>query len=152
MESDVVSEEVNDITTEHGEKMNIDEVTANGRGCIPVTDENAVAISSNKFCVAYSKRGTAKCKICKKIIRKGELRMGMYAPYKGKEIINYYHVPCSFGKMLKARVESNSITNIIEIDGFESLLTADQLTIENFLQDNKDKRTTPLLQTYRKKN
>ena len=45
--------------------------------------------TSNKFCVDYSKRGTAKCKVCRKCIPKEELRIGMYACYKNKVIINY---------------------------------------------------------------
>ena len=63
----------------------------------------------NKFCVDYSKRGTAKCKVCKKCIPKVELRMGMFTVFKGKTITIFHHVACFFKRMRKARIESNEL-------------------------------------------
>ena len=75
----------------------------------------------------------------------------MYVPFKGKVIINYYHVSCSFGKMQKARVESNVIQNSKEIDGFECISKVDQSIISKCIKVNKDLRTTPFTQGYKKK-
>ena len=43
--------------------------------------------TGNKFSVDYSKRGTAKCKVCRKSIGKGEIRIGKSAPYKACHIL-----------------------------------------------------------------
>ena len=74
-------------------------------------EENSI-YTFNNFCVDYSKRGTAKCKICKKHILKDELRMGSYTSFKGISMIYYSHVPCFFKRMKRARVESNVISNV----------------------------------------
>ena len=41
---------------------------------------------SNKFCIDYSKGGTANCKICKK----DGLRIGKHVPFKIVHILQYY--------------------------------------------------------------
>ena len=58
-----------------------------GDAVLPVTID-----TPNKFCVDYSRRGIAKCKICKKRIQKDELRMGMYTAFKGITITIFHHV------------------------------------------------------------
>ena len=147
MESDVISEgDVNDITNELGEATNVNEITCGTEHCN--TDD--IAVSTNKFCVDYSIRGTAKCKICKNNIPKGELRMGVYIYFKDKMITNYRHVPCAFGKMQKARVESNVIKSPNEIDGLEKLSAVDQQIIINRIQEDKEKRSAPLARSYQK--
>ena len=45
------------------------------------------ASNGNKFTIDYSKRGTAKCRKCKKIIPKDILRIGKNAMFKEKHII-----------------------------------------------------------------
>ena len=46
--------------------------------------ENLLDERPNKFHIDYSLRGTAKCKVCKKAIPKGALRMGEYILFKAK--------------------------------------------------------------------
>ena len=89
----------------------------------------------NRFCIDYSKRGTAKCKVCKKNIQKGELRIGMYAHFKDREITNYFHVACSFGKMRRARVDENAVKSSSELDGFENISEEDKNVITCLIQD-----------------
>ena len=55
-------------------------------------DGSGNADTANKFCVDYSKRGTANCRKCKKMIEKSLLRIGKYVIFKGKIIIQYYHI------------------------------------------------------------
>ena len=104
----------------------------------------------NKFCVDYSKRGTARCKSCKKIIPKDELRMGMYTVFKGKTMISFYHVACFFKRM--RRVESNVVQSSNEIDGFNEILIADQNLINQLIKGENETRTLPVATTYGKKN
>ena len=106
-------------------------------------DKNGILDTVNKFCVDYSKRGTSKCKICKKCIPKDELRIGMYAPFKGKTITNFYHIMCFFQRMKRARVASNVIHASNDIDGFEAISETDQAVIINKIEAYKRERTTP---------
>ena len=48
-------------------------------------DPNEIVISSNKFSVDYAKRGTAKCRKCKKAIEKDLFRIGKYTIFKEKK-------------------------------------------------------------------
>ena len=107
--------------------------------------------TGNKFCVDYSKRGTAKCKICKKCIPTNELRIGAYVFFKGKTITSFHHVTCFFRKMKRARVASNVIRSPSDIDGFENISEADQQSIVKSIEEDKSERTTPISTTYGKR-
>ena len=106
----------------------------------PMKDD--IQQSGNKFCVDYSKRGTAKCKICKKLIPKDDLRIGGYAFFKGT---------CFFQKMKRARVEANVIQSPNDIDGFEKIMISDQEAVSSRIEEDKSERTTPFPTTYGKK-
>ena len=56
----------------------------------PSRANNETSYSGNKFKVDYSIRGTAKCKECKKIISKGELRIGKSVSYKDKYFTSFF--------------------------------------------------------------
>ena len=89
---------------------NDDELVMEGKDqTIDIAAEETGKITANKFCIDYSKRGIAKCKVCKKCIQKGELRIGIYAQFKDRRIVNYFHVPCSFEKMRLARDATNAM-------------------------------------------
>ena len=98
----------------------------------------------NKFSVDYSKRGTAKCKVCKKVIVKNEIRIGKSVPFKTTHIIQYQHVNCTFKRFQKARVASNVITEVSEIDGFETIKNEDKSRITELIEKDKASRTRPL--------
>ena len=112
-------------------------------------EENSI-YTFNNFCVDYSKRGTAKCKICKKNILKDELRMGSYASFKGISIIYHSHVPCFFKRMKRARVESNVIHTSNEINGFEKISKDDQIILLRKIEEYKCERVTPLSKAFGK--
>ena len=99
--------------------------------------EDSTSNTANKFSIDYSKRGTAKCKICKKCIPKNELRIGVYTVFKGKTITNFHHVTCFFQKMKRARVALNVIQAPTNIDGFEEILEPDKEVI--IKKNDKDK-------------
>ena len=115
----------------------------------PVQVEND---TPNKFCVDYSKRGTARCKICKNCIPKNELRMGAYTVFKGKTIIIFYHVACLFQRMRNARIESNVVQSSNEIDGFNEILIADQTLINELIKEENETRNLPVAKSFGKNN
>ena len=48
------------------------------------------------FIVDYCKKGTTKCRRCKKNIPLAALRIGKLAKFKTKDIFHYFHVTCVF--------------------------------------------------------
>ena len=142
MAHSVIPEEVTTSTGEYGDNntrevpdREVDDDDVEGE-----KDSEEKSITSNKYCIDYSKRGTAKCKVCKKIIQKGELRTGMYAHFRDRKIINYFHVQCFFGKIRRARTEANVIKCSSDIDGYESILAEDKILISNQIQEVEEYR------------
>ena len=90
--------------------------------CINLEDEKDVHTSNttgNKFSVGYSKRGTAKCIVCKKTIGKGEIQIGKSVPTT--RIVQYRHVECAFSAFRRARALGNVITSIEELNGINEI-------------------------------
>ena len=75
----------------------------------------------NIFSIDKSLSGTAKCRMCKRIILKGDFRIGKNARFKVGYIVQFFHVVCAFESSLKARLEANAITGISSIDGIDSV-------------------------------
>ena len=64
--------------------------------CANANEENSNEIEKcNIFKVDHSKRGTAKCGLCKKPIVKDGLRIGKSIIFKSKHILRYFHVDCA---------------------------------------------------------
>ena len=117
----------------HGHKNKYEKV--NNSSVPDINDNPNDATSVNKFSIDYSKRGTAKCRKCKKVISKGIVRIGKNVPFKAGHIIQYYHVNCAFESFLKAKLETNVITSINEIDGIESVPIDVKLQIATLIND-----------------
>ena len=99
------------------------------------TDPNfAVSLTCNKFKVDYSKLGTVKCRKCKKSILKGTLRIGKYVPYKTVIILHYFHLECGFDRMRRARVPSNTVKDVSELDGIDSITNDEISQITKLIQ------------------
>ena len=64
---------------------------------------------SNIFSVDYSKNGTAKFKVCNKVISKGILRIGKLAPFRSEYIKRFHHVSCAYRLFRRARLARNII-------------------------------------------
>ena len=107
--------------------------------------------TSNNFCTDYSIRGTAKCRKCKLIIAKNIIRIGKYTEFKGKSIKHYYHLPCAFKSFEKARVITNVITSIDEIDDFSEIKEADRIIIKEMIDEGNLKRKKILIDSSHQK-
>ena len=104
------------------------------------TDSGEVAISPNKFCVDYAKRGTAKCRRCKKGIEKNLLRIGKYTTFQGKLITQYFHLTCAFSMFENARLAENTVKDTSEIDGTEKISEKDQALLIEEIKKLNEKR------------
>ena len=71
------------------------------------------------FMVDYCKRGTTKCRKCKKKIPSAALRIGKSAKFRTRDIYHYFHVTCAFQSFEKARSSANTITCMDDILGFD---------------------------------
>ena len=85
------------------------------------------------FHVDYSIKGTAKCRVCKKVIQKNELRIGKYVPFKQLNILHYFHVNCAFQHFRKARTTSNIIRNLMDLSGLDDLTDNDKTRIKELI-------------------
>ena len=100
----------------------------------------------NRFRTDYCKRGSTRCKSCKKHITKGELRIGKSVLFKTKHIFQFYHVNCAFSSFKKARCTSNVISSIDEIDGIDTIEACDQNVLKEMVDLWNDRREKPLCQ------
>ena len=162
MESDAISKEMNDIAElgEHEERMDkaIDTVSRDDiarHECdrantnLDSTDillEGGKLTPSKTFCVDYCKRGTTKCKRCKKHILKDVLRIGKSALFKTKIIYQFYHITCAFNLFKSARVVTNVITSVEDIDGVNMISDEDRMKITQMVDELNAMRKIPLAQ------
>ena len=109
---------------------------------------NDTSLSGNKFSVDYSKRGTAKYKICTKVIDLNELGLGKLVPFKLCHIKQYSRVVCAFESFQKARVATNMINGVGELDGFDFINTNDKSRKINLLKIIYNARKLPLSKVF----
>ena len=101
-------------------------------------------INAKIFSVDYSKRGTAKCKNCKKVIAKGLIRLGKEVPFKVGYIIQYFHIDCAFESFQKARSITNTVTNLNDIGGIDFISADEKSKIVNLIDTVNSERFVPL--------
>lgn len=111
----------------------------------------SLEVSHRRFIVDYSKRGTCKCRQCKTIIVKGEIRLGKWVAYKAKYILQYYHLQCLFKTFNRARLEENIITNIDDVDGIENIEGEKRDELKSLIETLKVKWNEKLLSREKKK-
>ena len=85
--------------------------------------------------VDHSKRGTCRCRKCKKVITKGEIRIGKSAVFKSKTILQYHHAQCIFKSFKNARLEKNIIKDISQIDGVENITDQEKQRLCCLIED-----------------
>ena len=106
--------------------------------------DNKSDATGRKFSIDYSKRGTAKCRICKKKIPMGEVRIGKLVPFREVHITQYFHLNCSFTSFKKARTVANVITCMDDVDGVELIDDDDRIKLNNMIESTNAERTKPL--------
>ena len=92
------------------------------------------------FMVDYCKRGTTKCRRCKKNISLAELRIGKSVKFKTKNIYHYFHVKCAFESFEKARSAVNTITCMDDIMGFDLISDSERIRILQMVDEVNAKR------------
>ena len=85
------------------------------------------------FMVEYAPQGRAKCKTCKQQIEKTTTRIGKLVsnPFSddGGFMKQWYHVPCIFDSLSRARSTTKKIDSKEDLAGFEKIKDDDQETI-----------------------
>ena len=96
------------------------------------------------FHVDYSVKGTAKCKLCKKVISKNVLRIGKPVLFKDRIFLQYHHVPCMLKKFRNARIASNIVSDTNALTGFADLREDDQHTLKDLIASENESRNKTL--------
>ena len=100
--------------------------------------------NGKKINIDYSKMGTALCKRCGQIIVTGELRIGKYVLFKRKYILQYYHVQCAFDSFRSARLATNTVMDIKEIEGVKNITSEEKIRIVKLTSEVNTNRSKPL--------
>ncbi len=108
-------------------------------------------MSSKNFSVDYCKRGSTKCKICKKNIPKDEIRIGKSVPFKEKNILQYFHINCVFDSFRRARVRTSVITCMDDISNFDLIMDDDKIAILKLIDETNEARKKPLSEPARRR-
>ena len=123
----------------------IEATNTNERGtCSKSVETDEFKQKGNKFCIDYSKNGKAKCKECRNVIAKDDLRLGKHVPFKEIHILQYYHLSCAFASFKRARVLTNIISNISEIDGMNGVSPDERKKVVELIEQSNATRTEPL--------
>ena len=112
--------------------FNIPERSIHGTDSTKLTHNEAFV-----YYVDYSKRGTDKCRRCKKCILKDVLCIGKLILFNKKEIKSFYHVSCIFKTFENARDVQNMITNVTQVSGFYDISAADKVYITELVEKLK---------------
>ena len=96
---------------------------------------------AGNFHVDYSIRGTAKCKICKKVIEKNTLRIGKPVMYKDRVFLQYHHISCIFKRFHKAKTASNIVSHTDDLAGFSDITESDQHYLKTIIDDENGLRS-----------
>lgn len=90
------------------------------------------------FLVEYASQGRAKCKTCKQQIEKSSTRIGKLVsnPFSddGGTMKQWYHVPCIFDSLSRARATTKKIDSTDDLNGFGDLKNADQAKIVSLIK------------------
>ena len=90
------------------------------------------------FLVEYAPQGRAKCKTCKQQIEKSSTRIGKLVsnPFSedGGMMKQWYHVPCIFDALTRARATTKKIDSAEDLDGFGNLKDDDQAKIVSLIK------------------
>ena len=96
--------------------------------------------TSNKFCIDYARRGTAKCRKCRNLIAVNQLRIGKFTKFREKIITQFYHPNCAFLLFKKARLLENSVKEVTEIDGVDNISEKDRAFLIEKIKRVQEKR------------
>ena len=93
-----------------------------------------------KFMVDYCKRGSTKCRQCKKNIPKDVLRIGKSVKFKAKYNYHYFHINCAFKSFERAKSAENTIKCMDDIAGFELIKDDEKVQILRRMDEVNAKR------------
>ena len=107
-----------------------------------LSEQEIIAEQDQKqlFMVDYCKRGTTKCRKCKKKIPSAALRIGKSAKFRTRDIYHYFHVTCAFQSFEKARSSANTITCMDDILGFDLIRDDERVMILQLMDEVNAKR------------
>ena len=110
--------------------------------------------SEKPFVVEYASQGRAKCKTCKEKIEKSSTRIGKLVsnPFSedGGMMKQWYHVPCIFDSLTRARATTKKIDSTDDLGGFDELKSEDQQEIKSLIKGSNYFSVVFLIQRLKK--
>lgn len=76
------------------------------------------------------------------MIEKNLVRIGKYVTFKGKIITYFYHQDCAFSMFKKARLPDNTVRDISELDGIESISDEHRESLLAAVKKSNEERET----------
>ena len=108
------------------------------RRFVSVLSIMADGVEEKPFLVEYASQGRAKCKTCKQQIEKSSTRIGKLVsnPFSedGGMMKQWFHVPCIFDTLSRARATTKKINSTDDLGGFENLKNDDQAKILSLIK------------------
>lgn len=82
------------------------------------------------------KKSSAKCKVCKNIFERGQLRIARLVPRKGHTMRLWHHVDCIFESFRHARASTVKITDpVADVEGWNNIVGQDKALIAQKVAD-----------------
>jgi len=104
---------------------------------------------NNRYVVQYAKTGRSKCKDtkCKETIKADTVRVGkltknVFDSSEEGQMYTWYHLPCIFSSLKRARKNTKKIEAEDDLEGFSDLKPDDQEQVRQLIQDQAEEEKT----------
>jgi DNA ligase-3 len=95
-------------------------------------------MDSDKFFIEYAASSRSACKKCKLKLEKGVLRIGKLVAnpfHEGDTMKSWYHAPCMFESLQRARATTKKIEKTEELEGFDLISDDDKDKVKKMIED-----------------
>ena len=120
-------------------------IEASQQGLGRIGGKLAGHIGENRYVAGLAEDGRSKCQsiLCRAYLAPGEPRIGKRAPsvrHGHSRKTKWYHIECIFASFRRTCKKSKTITSVADLEGFESLLPADQQKVRDLIVQHNEER------------